>query len=443
MRITAGTVIVLCVIVLALFPGLVDQLGVPRTFAWLIALAAIGVYWKKRQAPPKQENTPNKGTIEIAPDINLTWEVSCREKTPSEEKSSELLREATRRKENKDLDGAIECLREAYALMEQSDLSHTIETYLRLPLYLQQAGHYKESILEFEKLLTNAPNAIAREFGHLTKQEQGYFSAMRLATIYDKMRLASQREKYFSHAVCYQVLSKAIRATSWQLKDEKEHVSRFQEPEIWFNGLEALLKKGKKEAFAQDIVDKALEFSRSCTQEAFQKLAADIAELLEIPLEELCIIKNTDVPAQIYEEPYDNDDHLQWLEDSVRHHIFQARDAWNDGNYDFARQEYQKTAYAMTQMDGQEWAKEKLKEEQARFARNDPLYQEIMPIIQKKVGENPGVLQTSIYGTIPFQKDDIIYALYFGALLNDIRREKKGRTYTLFLPDDDLIKLPE
>jgi len=389
-----------------------------------------------RKSIGKQQNTPYKRTIQPNTGNSLKYEVSVREKTASEERSSELLKEATQRKNDKDLEGAIACLRGAYKLMAQSSISYPIKTYLRLPLYLQQAGHYKESIIEFERLLRNSPYKIAKEFSHVTKQKQESLSAMECAAIYDKMRLASQREKYFSHAVYYQLLSNASRAVGLKLQERNEELSNFMERELWLDGVETLLKKEKKEALSPRIADKGLEFSRSCTDKALQKLATDTAKMLEVSLEESGI-KEAGVPDQGRQGQHDNnDDHLQWLGEAVRLHILQAREAWSTGNYDFARQEYQKTGYAMTQIEGQEWVKDKLKEEQALFAKDDPLYRKIIPIIQKQVSTSPGVLQTSIYGAVPFQKEEVSYALYFGALLNDIRREKKGRTYALFLPGE-------
>lgn len=128
-----------------------------------------------------EQDTPYQGTIHGASGVSLKYEVSVREKTASEERSSELLKEATQKKSDKDLDGAITCLRKAYKLMSHSNISYPIETYLRLPLYLQQAGHYNESIAEFEKLLSNSQAKIAKEFSHISKQEQNGLSAMEIS----------------------------------------------------------------------------------------------------------------------------------------------------------------------------------------------------------------------------------------------------------------------
>lgn len=408
---------------------------------WLlvIAVVAAAAYRISRtdrgaRRVQQEKHNPYHGTIQAGSGVSLKYGVSVREKTASEERSSELLKDATKKKDEKDLDGAISCLREAYKLMAQSTISYPIETFLRLPLYLQQAGRYAEAVEEFEKLLRNAPAKIAKEFSHVSAKRQNGLAAMERATIFDKMRLAAQREKQFVYSAYYQVLSDANRCLGLKLQDRTEEADGYQDRESWAGGVDSLLKKAKKEAVVEALVDRCMAFAQSCTAPTLDKLTTDAAALLEIggalpALEKLHVQNKT-----TQEEYRRSDEHLQWLGEAVRLHILQARKAWDSGNYDFARQEYQKTAYAMTQIQGQDWAKEKLKEEQAQFARRDPLYNEIIPLVQAHVAENPGVLQSSIYGAISYQKDDVGYALYFAALLNDIRRVKKGRTYALYLP---------
>lgn len=411
-------------------------------FFWFLVIAVIVVVAYRitrsnrggTQRVRRDKNNPYQGTIQAGNGVSLKYEVSVREKTVSEESSSALLKDATQKKEEKDIEGAISSLREAYKLMAQSTIIYPIETFLRLPLYLQQAGRYAESIVEFEKLLANASAKIAKEFSHVSKQKQNGLAAMERAVILDKMRLAAQRERQFVHAAYYQVLSDANRAVGLKLQERAEELDGYSDRGSWINSVESLLRKAKKENLVEALVNRCLVFARSCTAPALDKLTTDVAALLEFGSNPP-VPKNADAPKKAAREQYKrSDEHLQWLGDAVRLHILQAREAWDAGNYDFARQEYQKTAYAMTQIEGQEWAKEKLKEEQAQFAKDDPLYSEIIPRIQARVAEHPGVLQTSIYGDIPYQKEDIGYALYFGALLNDIRREKKDRTYALYLP---------
>ena len=144
---------------------------------WLIVIAVLtAVIYRisrshrgKSQKASQERAKPHQGTIHAGA-ASLEYEVSVREKTASEERSRELLRDATQKKDEKNLDGAIASLREAYKLMAQSTISYPIETFLRLPLYLQQAGRYAESIQEFERLLSNTPAQIARAFSHVSEK---------------------------------------------------------------------------------------------------------------------------------------------------------------------------------------------------------------------------------------------------------------------------------
>lgn len=111
--------------------------------------------------------------ITVAPDSQPF--VTSRSLTLDEERARTLLIEATDYK-GKDWDRSIACLREAYALMAKSPVVHPTATYCRLPLYLQQAGRFDASLIEFEKLLSGAGPLVDVSF------------------VLDKMQLASERE---------------------------------------------------------------------------------------------------------------------------------------------------------------------------------------------------------------------------------------------------------
>ncbi len=118
--------------------------------------------------------------------IRLETEILVREPTEAEQRIRELHKQATRYKGN-NWEKAITCLREAQQLMPTVITEYPVSQYLRLPLFLQQAGRMKEAKKEFEKLL-----------------DMEMFSHPHLvATVYDKMRLAYQREKDYKNAVTY------------------------------------------------------------------------------------------------------------------------------------------------------------------------------------------------------------------------------------------------
>lgn len=257
---------------------------------WLLAIAMIVVVTyrvaRSRRTGswrvPQNKNNPCQGTIQAESGASLKYEVSVREKTASEERSSGLLKEATQKKDEKDMEGAISCLREAYMLMAQSTISYPIETFLRLPLYLQQAGRYVEATVEFESLLSNTSAKIAKEFSHVPTKKQDGLAAMERAIIFDKMRLAAQREKQFVYAGYYQVLSDANRSVGLNLQERMEELNGYLNRESWINRLNSLMKKAKKETIVESLADRCVNFARSCTINALDELSTDIAVLLEI-----------------------------------------------------------------------------------------------------------------------------------------------------------------
>lgn len=115
-------------------------------------------------------------------------------RAPDDDRIAALHREATQHKDSRDWPAAVRCLYEAKALMQRSSVLYPVLSWLRLPLFLQQAGRYDEAVAEFGWLLDTTPDRIAREFGHQTPDVIKRIVRDDLATIRDKMRLASQRE---------------------------------------------------------------------------------------------------------------------------------------------------------------------------------------------------------------------------------------------------------
>lgn len=63
----------------------------------------------------------------------------------------------------------------------------------------------------------------------------------------------------------------------------------------------------------------------------------------------------------------------------------------------------------------------------------DPLYREYLKEILPIIEANQGILQTDIYNKINLNKENISYAFYFAEVEGLIKREKKGRSYQLYL----------
>jgi len=111
-------------------------------------------------------------------------------------KADALMREATAHKEEGRWDKAISNLRKAYAILgEDIHINYPLETALRLPLYLQQAGRYEEAQQEFQRLLSSVDERAATAFSHQPKAVQREFAQQNREKILDKMRLAEKREQ--------------------------------------------------------------------------------------------------------------------------------------------------------------------------------------------------------------------------------------------------------
>lgn len=71
------------------------------------------------------------------------------------------------------------------------------------------------------------------------------------------------------------------------------------------------------------------------------------------------------------------------------------------------------------------------------FAKEDPLYKDVMERVLPLVRANPGMLQSQIYKGQPDEiKEQMRYVLYFANEIGHIKRIKKGNSYKLMLPDE-------
>ncbi len=120
-----------------------------------------------------------------------------------DEKLSALLRKATAFKDSKQWPEAIAALYEAKKLMLVSPVSYPIETWCKLPLYLQQADLFAESMAEFQFLRDDLERRARHDsmlddpdVGSLRSKRQCYEGILSgdPEMIEEKQALATQRE---------------------------------------------------------------------------------------------------------------------------------------------------------------------------------------------------------------------------------------------------------
>jgi hypothetical protein len=140
------------------------------------------------------------------------------------------------------------------------------------------------------------------------------------------------------------------------------------------------------------------------------------------------------------------DEHTSRL-DNASHHIEQARKVEQAGDYLGARVSYMQCVESLRHANAPEEL-EKAKKEYANFVRQEPIFNKLLPIFLEGVKQNPGILQSDITKKAealewselrnydrPLSKDDIRYVLYFAEEFGYLIRQKSGRSYRLYLPE--------
>ncbi|WP_171694570.1 hypothetical protein [Methylomonas sp. ZR1] len=127
-------------------------------------------------------------------------------KNPIDERIAALHREATQHKVF-DWDAAVACLQEANDLMRRHGGIYDIERWLRLPVFLQQAGRFQEAMQVFNQLLNDVEPRVRAEFSHTSPTTINKHIHLHYQKIYDKMRMACKREKRLEEATQFGAMS--------------------------------------------------------------------------------------------------------------------------------------------------------------------------------------------------------------------------------------------
>lgn len=155
---------------------------------------------------------------------------------------STLLKKATELKNAGKIDAAVETLRQTYSEISKTSVDYGVETFLRLPLYLQAAGRNDEAWREFNFLLTHDyPNQ------PMQPGAREYFESK----IYDKMRLFLLREGKHTLAVSYGALAYVSDLRGRYLAGQMDpflvqYFKQYSTKETCTSILTKLLKKAKK-----------------------------------------------------------------------------------------------------------------------------------------------------------------------------------------------------
>ena len=184
----------------------------------------------------------------------------------------ELLKQATIKKNNGDLDGAIKLLKDAYEELDKSSMLYSIQTYLRLPLYLQEAGRKDEAWGEFNRLILWV-NSKSRYSAGVTPMEQ--------SIIWDKMRLFLQREGKNEYAVQFGVWSYLSWSVGLYTQKRKDELDAYASKSSIEKTVKPLLKRAKKEAYQVSIVNMISNQLKNLPKLDFKQIADTIQKELK------------------------------------------------------------------------------------------------------------------------------------------------------------------
>jgi hypothetical protein len=180
-----------------------------------------------------------------------------------------LLKEASQKKRNGNLDGAIEVLKAAYKELESS--SFPIEVYLRLPLYLQESGKKDEAWGEFNKLVLWV-NSKPRYSPEVTPME--------LSAIWDKMRLFLQREGKNDYAVQFAVWSYLSLAVGLYMQKREDELAAYKAETNIQKALKTSLHKADKEFLTDRLVKIILNSLNNLPAVDYKEIAKKVQEEL-------------------------------------------------------------------------------------------------------------------------------------------------------------------
>lgn len=108
---------------------------------------------------------------------------------------------------------------------------------------------------------------------------------------------------------------------------------------------------------------------------------------------------------------------------------------WKRKKYDEARASLHDLSYKIREENAPPPIPKLLRELLVSFTRDDPMYADVIRVALPIVAGNPGIVQSILHKQFPqFDAEQFRYAMYYGEIIGDVVREKKGRSYALTIP---------
>src|ERR1017187_5182793 len=174
------------------------------------------------------------------------------------------------------LDKAIGDLRDAYRIIAKGEVVYPVETFLRLPLYLQEANRTDEAWSEFCALLQHGFPLMPRDPCLLP---------MFHSSIYNKMRLFLLRQGFPLLACCYGIGSRYASGVGLYRQKRVDELLAFLDVDSEREMVTTMLKKAKAVEKVDTILSATATFRKSiATTEPIQVIYA-VCDALQVSAE--------------------------------------------------------------------------------------------------------------------------------------------------------------
>lgn len=125
----------------------------------------------------------------------------------------------------------------------------------------------------------------------------------------------------------------------------------------------------------------------------------------------------------------------KYFDDFWTNQIDAVAELWRSKNYDDARVLLHELSYKIREENAPPPVPELFDALMTTFMRDDPHYADVMRVALPVISANPGIVQSTLSKQFPqFDAEQFRYAMYYGAEIGDVIREKKGRSYALSIP---------
>lgn len=183
----------------------------------------------------------------------------------------ELSAQAAEYKREGNMESAINSLKKMYEEITKTTTDYGVDTFLRLPMYLQKVGKVKDAWVELNKLLERGYPNQATDPGIITHNR---------ADIYYKMWVFLEREEKWGYAIVYAIFFFLSRAIAFHLQYRKEESEYIISHRPHDETLAKLLRKLDKEALLEKIRSKVENALNNIPDVNFSKVKKEILSLL-------------------------------------------------------------------------------------------------------------------------------------------------------------------